>query len=241
MGFESTLKEMGLDRYDRNARLRPALLVILPALLLVAIWYPNVWTTFGALASLLIACGATFLLGQIARQRGRRLEARWGSAIGKPHSATLLTHSDATLPEASKARYHTYLTGRGITIPTAAQERRDPAKAHSQCVSAVEWLLEHTRGDTDKSLLLDENIAYGFRRNLRGLKPVALTILALASLCNAGLLWIGGPASPRFEAGIVLGLAYLVALAIWILWVNKAFVTDASLAYARRLLAQCDK
>ena len=52
MAIEAIMKELNFDRYDRNARLRPALFTILPMLVLVAIWYPKIWSLFGALASL---------------------------------------------------------------------------------------------------------------------------------------------------------------------------------------------
>ena len=75
MALDVVMKELNFDRYDRNARLRPALFTILPILVSVAIWFPKIWSLFGALASLLVACGVTFLLAQLARQRGRSLEA----------------------------------------------------------------------------------------------------------------------------------------------------------------------
>lgn len=240
MALEAVMKEMNLDRYDRNARLRPALFTILPLLVLIAIWYPKVWSLLGAMASLLVTCGVTFLLAQLARQRGRVIEERWKPAVGRSHSAKLLSHADLTLPAATKTRYHSYLAGHGVVLPTVQQERRDPEKARDLYLSAVIWLLEHTRQNANKSLLLDENIAYGFRRNLRGLKPFALIVLTLAIGANAVLIWIGGRASSMFEAGIALEGGFLIVVLIWIFQITKAFVEDASLAYGQRLLAQCE-
>ena len=240
MAIEAIMKELNFDRYDRNARLRPALFTILPMLVLVAIWYPKIWSLFGALASLLVTCGVTFLLAQLARQRGRRLEDRWKSAIGRSHSAKLLSYDDPTLPAATKARYHAYLSSHGVVLPTVQQERRDAAKAHDQYLSAVIRLLEHTRQNASKSLLLDENIAYGFRRNLRGLKPFALIILAVALAADVALVWWGGWTSPKLETGVVLGGGLALVALIWIFYITKPFVEDASLAYGQRLLAQCE-
>lgn len=240
MALDAVMKEFNFDRYDRNARLRPALFTILPILVWVAIWYPKIWSLFGALASLLVTCGVTFLLAQLARQRGRRLESHWTPAIGRTHSAKLLSHSDPTLPAATKARYHAYLAGHGVVLPTIPQERRDPAKAQDQYLAAILWLLEHTRQNAGKSLLLDENIAYGFRRNLRGLKPFALVILALVLAANVALVWRGGWTSPMLETGVMLGGGLALLTLIWIFYVTKPFVEDASLAYAQRLLAQSD-
>lgn len=240
MALDTALKELGLDRYDRNARLRPALLTVLPLFILIVLWYPAVSTAYGAIASLLVGCGVTFLLAQLARQRGRALEMRWSPAVGKAHSATLLLHGDRQLPAASKARYRASLEARGLTLATAEEEQLDPHEALQTNISAIEWLLEATRPQAETSLLLDENIAYGFRRNLRGLKPLALLILTATSLANAFLTWRAWPTSPQMEIGAALGLAYAAAIAGWIFGISKPFVVDASLAFARRLLAQCD-
>jgi len=240
MAIEAVMKELNLDRYDRNARLRPALFTILPILVLIAIWYPKVWSLLGALASLLVTCGMTFFLAQLARQRGRQLEARWAPAIGRPHSAKLLSHTDPTLPVATKARYHTYLSRQGVVLPSAQQERRAPEKAQDQYLSAVTWLLEHTRQNASKSMLLDENIAYGFRRNLMALKPLAIGILILTLAIDGFLIWKSGFASPMLATGIVFAVGLAVMLLVWIFYITKAFVEDASLSYGQRLLAQCE-
>jgi hypothetical protein len=240
MAIDTVLRELNLDRYDRNARLRPALLVVLPALVLIALWLPKVWTFFGALTSLLVACGVTFLLAQLARERGRSLEKRWRGIIGREHTAILLSHANTALAAPTKHRYHAFLASKGLGLPTAAEERLNRAKAHELYRSAGEWLLEYTRPKAPTSLLLDENISYGFRRNLMGLKPVALSILALAVVGNALLTYLAGPVSTMFWPGIALEVGLLAAACAWIWMINKAFVVDASLAYAQRLLAQCD-
>lgn len=239
MALDALMKELNLDRYDRNARLRPALFTVLPILVLVAIWYPKIWSFYGALASLLVTCGVTFLMAQFARQRGRQLESSWPT-IGRIHSARLLSHSDATISAATKVRYHIYFSRHGIVLPTVQQERRNLTSANDQYTSAINWLLEHTRHNANNSLLLDENIAYGFRRNLRGLKPFALTILVFTLCVDILLIWRAGWTSPMLDSGVVLGLGLVAVALIWIFYITKSFVEDASLAYAQRLLAQCE-
>lgn len=239
MALDAWMKELNFDRYDRNARLRPALFTVLPILVLVAIWYPKIWNLYGALASLLITCGVTFLMAQFARQRGRQLESLWPT-IGRLHSARLLSHSDTTISAATKARYYVYFSRHGIVLPTLQQERRNLTSANDQYISAINWLLEHTRQNSNNSLLLDENIAYGFRRNLRGLKPFALTTLVFTLCADILLIWRAGWSSPMLDSAVIFGLGVLAVALIWIFYITKSFVEDASLAYAQRLLAQCE-
>ncbi|WP_458732950.1 hypothetical protein [Sphingobium xenophagum] len=239
MALDALMKELNFDRYDRNARLRPALFTVLPILVLVAIWYPKIWSFYGALASLLVTCGVTYLLAQLARQRGRQLETSWPT-IGRPHSARLLSHSDTTISAVTKVRYHVYFSRHGIVLPTVQQERRNLTSANDQYISAINWLLEHTRQNASNSLLLDENIAYGFRRNLRGLKPFALAILLAALVADVLLIWRAGWNSPVIESGVILGLGIAAVALIWLFHITRSFVEDASLAYGQRLLAQCE-
>ena len=50
------------DTYSRHARLAPALFVILPPLVCIALWVPSVYALGAGLFSLLVACGLLFLL-----------------------------------------------------------------------------------------------------------------------------------------------------------------------------------
>lgn len=240
MTLDHLVRDLGLDRYDRNARLRPALLTLLPALLVLAIWFPKVWTLFGTLVALIVSCGVLYFLAQLARARGRAVEHAMGACAGRRHTATLLSHGDDTLSKATKLRYHAYLRQHGLDLPTADEERADPIGTHARYRSAVDWLLEHTRPTAGASFLLDENIAYGFRRNLLGLKPVAIAILLCALLANASLLVLFEPDETLLWTGIALEAALCGVLFAWIWSVTEAFVIDASLGYAQRLLAHCE-
>jgi hypothetical protein len=79
-----------LDEYDRNARLKPALLAILPASLLITSLGSGFTTAAGLLAGSLTAVGFTYVLAEFGRDWGKQKEpylfALWG---GKPTVAKL--------------------------------------------------------------------------------------------------------------------------------------------------------
>ena len=127
-----------------------------------------------------------------------------------------------------------------MEIPDKKIEAIDPATANQAYRSAVDWLLEHTRPNAKDFMLHSENISYGFRRNLLGLKPVALVLIVLALAANAYLV-IASDDHNRMVATGVVELLLLLTLAAWLYVVRPAFVEDASLAYAQRFLAQCEK
>lgn len=250
-----------LDRYNRQARLYPALLAFLPAILTLVIRYPPLLTSnaTATVMTLSISCGLLFLLTTVARSRGkiaeRRLLKKWG---GWP-TTLWLRHSDTNLPPQTKARYHAALIKHvpGLNLPTADEERVNPIEvADNAYRSAVEWLKEYCRTH-DCPLVEKENAEYGFRRNLRGLRPlgVALTCVGLLatvawSLFAAGLT-VGDLLRPSTWhalagheiSGLLLGTAALnlVALVFWLCVVRDSWVRQAGDQYARALLASCDR
>lgn len=228
--------------YELTARLRPALLTVLPGFILAAVWLPEVWTMLGGLSTLLGVCGVTYLLAQLARHRGKKLEARFVE-VGPELTKTLLRHADEQIDPLTKRRYHTLLTVQhGLEIPSPDEEAADVHAADLRYGACVTYLREATRDERKFKLLLQENTAYGFRRNLLALKPIAVPLLIVALVVNAAAIafhW--GSLSTKTTTAMVVELALVGALAMWIFVVTREFLAAASLAYGRRLLAACDQ
>lgn len=238
------LFELFKDPYERKARLTPGLLVSLPLLVpLVTIYGPR-HPVLTALVGLLGGCGALYLLATIARGRGKKLEEalvkEWG---GMPTTIALRHRDTSVLDSVSKRRYHDAIASRlGITIPTAEEEAADPARADDVYVGATKRIRELTRGD--KSLLLKENIAYGFHRNMLAMKPVgvATCIVGLTyGLIIAKVLQLAplGYAPDRLaDPGLAASMTLLISvllLAAWLFYFNKEMVRRVGVAYAERL------
>lgn len=120
-------------------------------------------------------------------------------------------------------------------MPTPEQEAADPAGADTIYETGVTALRALTEED---KLVVKENIAYGFRRNLWGRKSygiaVALVVLAIsvASLIAAAIghslgTWPAAAAAAAFAA---------LALLLWLAMVNENWVREAAEAYAERLM-----
>ena len=233
-------KPFGMDRYDRNARLTPALIVLLPAILFVFVWFPAVWTQFGAIAAFVVACGVLYALTRYVRRLGHRVEHKLGARIGRPHTAALLSLVDDRLSASMKTKCRSYIEAHsGITLPSIEQEKSDPKSAADELLVAVRWLLEYTRPTAAATLLLDENISYGFARNLLGLKPYGLVISGIACLASVWLL-LGTPSgSTTFLPGSILCAVSFLALLYWILLVTEKSVEKASQVYAEKILSLC--
>lgn len=232
---------LGLDAYTIRARVAPALLVALPAWIAVTVWFPGV--TANALVS---GAGAWLALAVLADQLGRDggrnkqpdLFRRWG---GVPSTA-MLRHRDPRLNRITRARYHAKLGPMvGVPLPSPEVESTDPEKADELYESCVELLRARTRDQKAFALVFAENVSYGFRRNVWGMRPggTALALAAsVACVARLGVEWLGAGAVTNAPA---IGLLACVVLsALWLARFTQEWVKVAAEAYARALLAACE-
>lgn len=234
---------MKLDRYTYCARLLPALIVSLPFLILLFITLPIIWKLIGALSAMGVSVALIFLMAQCGRDAGKRKEPELFRTIGGKPSTRLLRHSDGTLPPATKKRYHDFLAANapGFTPPTLQQETVDPDAADRMYDSAVDWLRAKTRDTKLHDLLFAENISYGFRRNLWGMKPMGITTCLFGALVIAGLFF----GIPSFDMAPPVAAAMLMIITIqiffWVVVIRPRWVAIPAEAYAKTLLEFCDK
>lgn len=227
------------DEYERRARLYPVLLLSLPTAFAVACWFPQFsWSQLiGGLALPLVF---TFL-SQIGRDQGRKREPwlyqHWG---GKP-STVVLQHRSNHLPPQARERYHKRLEELlpGTRMPNRLSEGVDPTEADQIYDSCVHFLRERTRDKAAFPLVFAENVNYGMRRNMWGMKPAAIVLCVVGLIAStlATILKYDGqlPAVPAIAT--VLNAAML---AFWLLRITPDWVRVPAFAYAERLLSACD-
>lgn len=238
------------DKYDLQARIYPAILVLLPIGIFFFAWMLKIqevpklhdWLKLGS-GSLIGACMLLFL-AQMARSHGKTAEAELVKQWDGLPTTIMLRHRDTSLDPVTKKRYHEALAHLvpGITIPTELAEQADPDRADSIYSGCVSYLRSQTRDQHKFPLLITENIDYGFRRNLFGLKGFGI-VCSLTGL--GGCVWRlirelqkGAATLPLTLLCVLIcgGLLYL-----WIFKINAAWVRQAADAYARRLLETVDQ
>jgi hypothetical protein len=245
------------DSYGRKARLYPSLLAVLAPLVTVLAWVPVLMTgTAGAsIVGITAGCGLLYALSVFARRAGKRVEKRLLAAWGGWPTTLMLRHRQSALPKPTLQRYHHYLAeGAQLKIPSLEKEARDPLGSDAVYASAVQWLKEQRRGD-DHALVHRENAEYGFRRNLLGLKRVAIILCVVSIVVSAVLISLSEGGSRPFDvsaaglqrlwmlaAPVVWAATILnaILLAGWIIVVTDDWVREAGDQYAVALLATCD-
>lgn len=219
-----------LDKYSLKARVYPALLAALP--LVVSITLLWVHKPIDALLPAGASLGVIYLLANIVRSRGQTIEKRlilkWD---GLPTTSMLRYRSveNTVLVERYRSQLEKLLS---ITLPTRRQERQQPDRADEHYVAATRSLITRVRAKSrDFPLVQEENIQYGFRRNLLGLKPVAIGVIALSACADAIYLAIVG-IDGRLIAAVAVGIGMLT---VWLAIVRPEWVHQAGRSYAERL------
>lgn len=232
------------DGYGRQACLGPALLSLFPVFVTVAVWMPSLYQLAAGLVGLAAACGMTTVLAHIARSRGRAVQKKLKQDWGALPATVWLRRFDRNLDPTTKQRYYSFLEENvpDWHPPTAELERTAPRESDAILDSAVRWLLEHTRDPKAYPLVLKENISYGFRRNVLGLRPLAVAAALASSGYGAYFLTATAQDTPT-DATAAQYAALFVSATLLIWWafaVTSSWVRDAANAYARALLASCD-
>lgn len=235
--------ELVKDPYERKARVIPGLLVALPLLVPLLCVYGAKNPALTSMIGLLGASGTIYALASVTRGRGKKLEETLVKKWGGMPTTIALRHRDKFLDGVSKQRYHTAITAKlGITMPTAEEESASPDKADDIYVGAAKRLRELTR--SNKQLLLKENIAYGFHRNMLAMKPVGIVSCLLGILYGLLIAKVLQVTPPLFDPvrfadpGLAAGLSLLISLALlaaWLLYFDQGAVRRMGFVYAERL------
>ena len=134
------------------------------------------------------------------------------------------------------ARQHAKLRSllRDTPIPTAEDERDDPSAAHDVYCACTKYLIGRTRDDR---MVFQENVNFGFRRNLWGLKSYGIGI-SVASTVILGLRLYMELSGHLSVSPLLVGFEILniLMLCIWVMWVTPAWVMIPANAYGERLL-----
>jgi hypothetical protein len=130
-------------------------------------------------------------------------------------------------------------------MPTPEEEAQHPAAADARYRSATKRLIE-LRRDRKYRILHSENASYGFRRNLLGLRPIAIAIVI--AMAGFALVARHGAQQPLPDSLVTLSAdipshlplyaifaADLLYLLAWVVVVRPGFVRQAANEYAEAL------
>lgn len=220
-----------LDEYDREARLGPMLLTLLP-IVFAAISFglehkPIVVLVIGTL----VATGVPMVVAKQVADRGRAVEralfAKWGAP---PTTLLLVPPVSEQMGDLVRQRRTRLEKASGITLPTGSGLTGSEKETYE---TAVRWLIENTRDHAKFPVVWEELKTYGFWRNALGLRPFGLLtsgagflIIAVGSLRADSAIWVP----------VILGGACGLAGLWWWRVPSEYRVRAAADRYAARIL-----
>ena len=234
----SMLKQF--DAYTLRARIFPALIAGLPTLALLFVMVP--WDRLGIshVVATTMSLVLLFAFADVARRTGRIVEAKLETRA----TPELWHHDNLEIDAITKDRYREFMAAKlKKSAPTAEDEVRDIKHANHFYLSAGHWLRDNTRDTKKFKILFDELLTYGFRRNLLGLKPVALILNAVVlALTSAALYshWEYSAIQQTQEKLILIVAVVVLHSAYMIFAVHKEAVRDASKSYGKQLIFSCE-
>lgn len=218
------------DRYTFHARILPGLIAAFPLIIIVALAVPSALVNY--LLTLVSGCGLVYLLAAIVRTLGRRQEARlsvrW-HGMPTTHRLRYREAEDRSTFDRRRAVLEAVL---GRSLPSRRTETASPQKADLEYIAATRQLISLVRQRADQfPRVQDENIGYGFMRNLLALKPIALVIIVVgAVVCIRATGWFDSAGDV-----VVVAIALGVLALVWLFYITPKRVWEAGCLYADRL------
>lgn len=240
------------DEYSLNARVKPAFLLIFPAIISVIALYEPSRSWGGGAITILTSFGIIAFAANQMSTRGNILQERLFKKWGGAPTTIVLRHSDWRLDKNTKARYMLKLESLipNFKMVSHQEEMDDPVGADNAYRTAAFFLREHTRSTKDHPLVFKENTAYGFSRNTRAFKWVGVVICLLSIATVSIIVWsnyFNEKGGPILELLLDIPFEYVALLFLlvgcllsWLFLVTEKWVEIRAFAYARALYASCE-
>lgn len=233
-----------MDTYDRRARFYPMVIVLLPAIVGGACWLPGNLELPSMVGGTLITLAVSAFLTQLARDQGKRREKelfrRWG---GRP-SDRALSYAGRVFADATLARCHKKLVAldAALAFPESRTAEQESAKeARAAYAAGTDLLVAKTRERERFPLLFKENISYGFRRNLWGMKAAGVLTSALGTVaCFGKVVAFMMVDQPVGAVPVIGGSLCAVLLSVWCALVTPEWVRVPADGYAKHLVEACE-
>ncbi|MBE7639880.1 hypothetical protein GUB10_06010 [Salegentibacter sp. BLCTC] len=229
-----------MDRYNITARVYPMILFYLPlsVLIIFLAWDFEKYYQFGIPAGLIGLL--TYLTAQLGRDSGKKKEPALWSGWGGAPTTQLFRWRNNVIDKHTKKRNHEKMQN---LCPVEFElnqnfERDNPKEADEVYTSWSKFLIGNTRDTKKFSLLFKENIAYGFRRNLWGLKLYAVILIILLMIaCYFYFVFLSGKYNILHFPGVFWVAESFLSffLLFWLIIVRKSWVSVAAYSYAERL------
>jgi len=210
------------DKYERTARVYPALIVGSPALVAAAMTMPTLpsqtITTNAVTAAFLLAF--LYALTQVVRVAGRKIEKQLWPGWGGPPSTRIMMWCDTTMSDQWKEHAHAIVLS-ALSVELRSKRREphhldDAKKLIADAFVQVKTILDLEKPEGTHQV---HNIEYGFARNLLGASsPIGVVIAVIAAAWCVAFLFIEPSWLPvgGIAVCLILGVLFWLAKKFWL-------------------------
>lgn len=220
-----------LDAYNIRARLCPSIILLGPIGLTIFFCFEKIYTFASSAILIGILLAFTNYIPILQRSLGEK------EIYQINYAAKFLEIDDNTFDSVSKNRYYKKLAD----INDSFRPFKDPSsypEFKEYCKSAVIYLKNNTR---DNHLVLEENINYGFCKNLYSCKPIGKTICLILALFIA--IYSFFTVSTFYDIPLQNWFAFILDILLFIFWefgITDEMLDQTSRRYAFTLISAID-
>lgn len=239
------LKELSkhFEHYAIHARFMPVFVVLFPLVLTILAWFPQAKTILGGAMTLLISFGIMSFLSIYISNLGNDLQDNYFEKWGGAPSTLLLLPSNKKLDRYTKQRYFKWLNRKcsGLDLPDTLDGQVENEELYEKIRSASNYMREYTRDRKKYSQVYNDNVAYGFARNIVAIKKAGLVVASISLASNGLFLYFLTTTDFPHTLNFISLFASAICLLIHSIVLNEQFVKRRGYRYARTLFETCDK
>jgi hypothetical protein len=213
----------------------------MPAVILAVLFslkfdkYVHLFTSFGIVGAL------SYLFSQLGRDGGKKKEKELWKSWGGAPTTQLLRWRNTEINVNTKRRYHSKLNAfcSLYNLPDLNFEQSNPDEADEAYQAWTKFLISKTRDNKKFSVLFKDNMNYGFRRNLWGMKTYAISLIIILMASTIIYYWVttNTPNVILYPTEFIIAEGILlVILLFWAFVINKNWIKVPAFSYAERLL-----
>ena len=228
-----------INKYELNARIYPVIIILLPILIMgiyFSIDYQNIYSAVGGVGLVTLFA---FIFGQLGRDNGKKAEKKLWAEWGGAPTTQILRIRDDDLNKFTTQKVHEELflkTGIGFSDMNEL-ESIDNIKADEIYIAWCDYLRGVSRDTSKYKLLFKENINYGFRRNLWGIKSIGILLVITSILIIIIHSYLNNQFLEASNYPLWVSLTMLIILLLfWVFIVSKNWIKVVAFAYAERLI-----
>jgi hypothetical protein len=234
-----------MDKYTLNARIYPVVILLLPIIIIGVSYSIEYDSLIQTISSLGITSALLYFFSNLGRDNGKLKEPKLWSKWGGMPTVQLLSFKNEEIDPITKRKYHKIL----LELSPIEDKGLNFETTDIHLVSNIyeywtTFLISRTRNTKKFPLIFKENISYGFRRNLWGLKNISILFLIISISGNIlyQFLVVGSKNLLDFPISFFISeLFMIIILLIWIFRINSEWIRIPAFAYAERLLESVEE